>query len=359
MPSDYHVAPANERAVRQLDLFRERLPRRPYCTDELHAGLVIRAAQQAIKSRYIQPNHPIFRAWIVLDVDRPGGAFDWYDLGAPAPNIVAENPRNRHAHLFYGLETPIYADPLKGSVKALRYAAAVEYGLVEKIGADKGYSGLIAKNPLHKAWIVQTYEQWLYDLDWLADFVDLPEYNDLRRRLPDYGLGRNCTLFDNLRRYAYREVKRHWSVGFQSFFDDVETEAAAMNTRLYEVPLDWQEVRHVVKSVAKWTWKHMTPGDFQAIQAARSRKAAAKRSAEAAERAQQVFAFVQENPGLSKREAARKLGIPWSTFQRLLESGPPPISDNSTGGVPESALPELRERWFSDLRVRGIRPVVR
>ncbi|MFG7662142.1 replication initiation protein, partial [Klebsiella pneumoniae] len=36
-----------------------------------------------------------------------------------------------------------------GNAAPLRYAAAIEAALREKLGADMGYSGLICKNPLH------------------------------------------------------------------------------------------------------------------------------------------------------------------------------------------------------------------
>ena len=42
----------------QLDLFWDRLPNRPYCTDVLPHGLIIRHRDQASARRYIQPNSP-------------------------------------------------------------------------------------------------------------------------------------------------------------------------------------------------------------------------------------------------------------------------------------------------------------
>jgi hypothetical protein len=312
----------------QLELFREKLPKRPYATDDFTAGLRILPRQAAVKSRYIQPNHPVFRVWILIDVDRPGAGIDWYDRDAPAPNIVAINPVNGHAHLFYGLEFPIYADPLKGSEKALRYAAAVEYGLVELLDGDFGYSGLIAKNPLHKHWIVQTFEQWLYDLEWLADYVDLPSYADRRRKMPEYGLGRNVTLFNWLRKWAYREVKQHWDAGFDSFFEAVQVQAATLNTH-FDTPMWWSEVRHIVKSVSKWTWKHFTPEELSRIQRARKLKDSERRRAEAAKRQQQVLEFMRENPNASHSEIARQTGIPRPTVIRYTKGCPRTISDYS------------------------------
>ncbi|WP_220733667.1 replication initiation protein, partial [Shewanella morhuae] len=112
-------------AAHQLTLFEQRLPKKPYYSDNLSNGLSIIAAKKAVKSRYIQHNGPTHKYWLVFDVDRLGATMCWEDSGAPAPNIVATNRENGHAHLIYGLEIPIRTAP-DGSSKALRYAAAVE-----------------------------------------------------------------------------------------------------------------------------------------------------------------------------------------------------------------------------------------
>jgi hypothetical protein len=299
----------------QLKLFQDKLPKRPYATDDFTAGLRILPRQQAIQSKYIQPNHPVFRVWILIDVDRPGAGIDWYDRDAPAPNIVAINPANGHAHLFYGLEFPIYADPLKGSEKALRYAAAVEYGLVKLLDADFGYSGLMAKNPLHEHWMVHTFEQWLYDLEWLADYVDLPTYADRRRKMPEYGLGRNVTLFKRLRQWAYYEVKRYWGSAFDEFYNAVKVQAEERNTE-FSTPMWRSEVRHIARSVSKWVWKHFTPEQFSRIQRERNRRRREQQREEKAARQQQVLQFMQDNPGASQSAAAKALGINQSTVSR-------------------------------------------
>ena len=71
-----------------LALFRQRLPRKPYHTDDLEHGLLIRSAARAANARYIQPNGPTHRYWLVYDVDRSGAALDWSDRNAPPPTIV-------------------------------------------------------------------------------------------------------------------------------------------------------------------------------------------------------------------------------------------------------------------------------
>lgn len=245
-------------AAKQLSLFAERLPRKPYHTDDLSSGLTIRAAKQALKSRYIQHNGPTHKYWLVFDIDHAGATLDWYDRGAPAPNIVATNRTNGHAHLIYGLEIPIRTAP-DGSSAALRYAAAVEHALQQKLGADASYSGLICKNPLHPFWQVSCWEQNLYTLDWLADYVDLSAYSG-KRRLPDYGLGRNCNLFDSVRQWAYKAIRQGWPE-YDRWLEAVETRAHAYNHK-FDTPLPLKEVDHVAKSIARWTHRHMSAASF-------------------------------------------------------------------------------------------------
>ena len=252
----------------QLDLFRERLPRKPYHTDEFTTGLSIADVSRALGARYIQPNGPTHRHWLVFDVDHAAATLSWDDVGAPAPNITVTNRANGHAHLIYGLETPIRTAP-DGKVAPLRYAAAIEAALREKLGADLGYSGLICKNPLHTHWRVQVWEPASYDLSWLADYLDLSPYNG-RKQLPAYGLGRNCTLFEKTRQWAYKAIRQGWP-GYEAWLSAVIDRAIGYNVQ-FEPPLPANEVRHIAKSIAKWTHRNLTPAGFSAVQAARGAK---------------------------------------------------------------------------------------
>ncbi|EON0894978.1 replication initiation protein, partial [Escherichia coli] len=70
------------RKCAQLELFRERLPRKPYYSDELTTGLRIADVARALGARYIQPNGPTHRHWIVFDVDHAAATLSWDDVGA-------------------------------------------------------------------------------------------------------------------------------------------------------------------------------------------------------------------------------------------------------------------------------------
>ena len=193
----------------QLQLFSSTLPKKPYYTDDLTNGLNIAKAEIARKAKYIQHNGPTHMLWLAFDIDRQGASIDWSDRGAPAPNITVKNPENGHAHALYGLATAVRTAP-DGRIAPLRYAAAVENALCELLEADRGYSGLIVKNPLNKHWQVAEWHTEPYELGELADYLDLKTPAQKKKVVADYGLGRNCTLFEELRNWSYRAIRQGW-----------------------------------------------------------------------------------------------------------------------------------------------------
>jgi hypothetical protein len=240
-----------------LARFRKQLPRRPYCTDDLSAGLVIRSRGQAARYRYIQPNPPGLISWLVFDVDRPYAVLSWEDANLPPPSLTVMNLDNGHAHLLYALAIPVCASPAARS-HPLRYAAAVEAAYVARLAADPGYSQLITKNPLRgDCWQVQVFHTGLYPLRDLAHWVDLSQPTR-RPEAAAQGLGRNCALFDQLRVWAYRHVlEYHAMSSYTAWAVDVLGKAESFNT--FRVPLPFSEIRATAKSVSRYCWQRFTP----------------------------------------------------------------------------------------------------
>jgi hypothetical protein len=146
-------------------------------------------------------------------------------------------------------------------MKPLKYAAAVENALRKKLAADTGYSGLICKNPNHDHWKIAVWQPELYTLDWLADFLDLNAAND-KEIVADYGLGRNCTLFDKTRKWSYRDIRQGWPQYDQWL--QAYNERNSANNLQFADPLDQNEVSVIAKSIAKWTHRKLTKGSFDA-----------------------------------------------------------------------------------------------
>ena len=262
-----------------VKLFEDYLPRRPYHTDDLTSGLKINKKEKAKFARLIQPNGPTHRYWMVFDLDRADAGMHWDHVGAPAPNLIARNPANGHAHLLYLLQTPIRT-AMDGKTAPLRYAAAIEAGLRNRLGADRGYSGLICKNPINAHWMVHQWQANPYTLDDLADYIDLTPEKAREKPVEDYGLGRNCMLFDELRAWAYKAIRSQDWPDYNQWLNACFDRATGYNVN-FITPLDISEVKHTAKSVAKWTHRNFnrrTFDDYVArthtseIQAIRGRK---------------------------------------------------------------------------------------
>ena len=273
-----------EQALRSL-FDENRLPRRPRCSSNPKKyGTRPFPLELAIGYPYIQYNRPGKVTYIVFDVDRPGAAFAWLDAGLPPPTWTCTNPKNGHAHLGYVLQDPVVTSTAEHQAPA-RYLAAIEAAFGEALSADGSFNGGLTKNPLHRAWLTELLRLKPYALSELAEYVDLK--GRTRTRLSVEGSrGRNCRLFDTVRQWAYRELLKFRLTGqkFDAWYACVETEAAARNTFEDAVPLAISEVRHIAKSISKWTWNHYTgcgaaADDFKAAQSRRGKaKGASKRS---------------------------------------------------------------------------------
>ncbi|EAV2605866.1 plasmid replication protein [Salmonella enterica] len=301
-----------------LDYFSDHLPRKPYHTDDLLCGLRINSAEIAKLARYIQHNPPHAAFWFVFDVDRTGAAIDWTDVNAPAPNITVKNQENGHAHLLYALQTAVRTAP-DGSIKALKYAASVERGLCSKLRADVNYSGLICKNPLNLHWQVTTWRDEVYTLDELADYVDLSA-SEAHRGDFEYGLGRNCQLFEKTRRWAYRAIRQGYP-DFTQWLAAVIQRVEMYNAQLTN-PLSLPECACIGRSIAKWTYQRMSEKAFAQfvadthtpeIQAIRGRKGGlAKGDAYSDKRELALHMLAQ---GITQKTAAEQLGITSRTLR--------------------------------------------
>lgn len=300
----------------QIELFRNNLPQICACTDELGVTLY-RMKSAAELMRYIGPNQPNSINYIVHDLDKPLSVLAWEDHNCPPPNIVTINPDNGHAHYLHALATPVHFNP-QSSRKAQRYLGAVDIALGRKLGADRGYTGTLTKNPLNPYWPAYCFSDVAYDLDTLASHLDLdPEMMDLRRHLPSEGLGRNCNLFDNLRFVAYRERRnaaQGW-FGYEFFLTYLEGQARRFNQD-FPTPLGEREVHGIAKSIARWTWDNLSPEGFRLWGDNRRAKSIRVRAARSVVRAERIRDLAREFPEATYRELAEIVGLSTKTVQR-------------------------------------------
>jgi len=244
------------------DSFVNSLPARPYCTDVLCEGIKIRSREQALRCRHIQLNKPVTAEWIALDVDFPGAFYAAEDANLPHPNIICENPKNGHAHLLYRLASPVHLASYS-RLKPLRWLAAIQRGLTKRVGGDPAYSGLMIKNPLSEWWRTTYLTPTPYSLAELDDWLFYPDKKYIPRVEMGIGFGRNCMLFDTLRKVAYSQYRRFPDERDRLFA--LKEKAAELNGH-FRCPLGQREVRGIVRSIHRWVERNFSEEAFSELQ---------------------------------------------------------------------------------------------
>ena len=256
-PSNPHVSPSLNTVPSRSSVysrFFDNLPLKPYCTNDLSYGLKIRPKESAIRMSYIQPNFPFIIIYLMFDVDRDEAGASWIDAGLPKPTFIVVNLANGHAHLIYELLTPVLLWE-NASPKPIAYLDAIRRAYAQVLGADLGYSSLITKNPSHRTWYTFAYSLQ-YELWELADYVSLSQshYKPARGIREDYAaLGRNCTLFEVGRIYAYDSV--YGLNGHSELYAVVYGYIVSYNATEFAESLPEREVHGIAQSISKWTWE--------------------------------------------------------------------------------------------------------
>lgn len=258
--------------------FISQLPLKPYCSNNLDNGIRIRKKEKALEMIYIQANQPAIQTCLLFDLDEDNCFYKFEDVSLPVPHFITKSPNSGRCHYGYILKSGI-CKTQQARLKPLKYAAAVENGMASKLGSDPNYVGLVTKNPLNSHWSPWWSNANLYDLDYLADFVDL-NHKKPTERAENYGLGRNVNLFDDLRTWAYRRVLSFKSSSsFDNWMREMERQAINLNAVCNpQNLLPFSEIKATARSIGKWTWKHFDSDAFSLIQSQRSKLSAKKKS---------------------------------------------------------------------------------
>ena len=274
--------------IHQPDLFlqdrlRSSMPRKPYCADFFENGIRPRSYKTAITRRYVQVNPPHLRHFLLFDLDYAGAATAWEDVNLHMPAWAAVNRENKHAHLAYALHTPVLTAEFKGRLEPLRYLATVEACMRSYLRGDDGYSGLITKNPIHPHWellrgvpdAIRGYS--LRDLENCIDAADFakckPYAHKYQKRSDMAGLGRNCTVFADVSRWAYRNAVplKLDGISRSAWHDAVLAQCQNVNADFRE-SLSYNDLRCIAKSIASWVWVNFTPERKSAWHAAQNKR---------------------------------------------------------------------------------------
>jgi hypothetical protein len=116
---------------------------------------------------------------------------------------------------------------------------------------DFGFTGRLQKNPLHPYWNTTWFNNDPYSLQELIDWAMRQEFNIDSHYEPD-PVSRHMTVFDNLRKYAYRHNRN-------LTYDDLKSQASYLNSKCPEFPtrikypMDIREVLSITSSI----WRFM------------------------------------------------------------------------------------------------------
>jgi len=252
--------------------FISQTPYKPYCSNDLRNGLTIRKREKALEMLYIQVNQPTLQTCLLFDLDKENSFYTFEEVGLPVPQFITKSPDSGRCHYGYILKAGV-CKTQRAKLKPLKYASAIESSMAEVLGSDRAYVGLVTKNPLNAHWSPYWSGADLYDLDFLADCVDLTSSNTTKKA-ENYGLGRNVNLFEDLRFYAYKHVLNFKkSSTFDLFLAELERQAINLNA-VCNVGnlLPYNEVKATVKSICRWTWKNFDSTTFSKIQSSRAKR---------------------------------------------------------------------------------------
>ena len=228
--------------------YAESLPAWLHATDNLAHGLIQKERHLAQQCRYTE----IFKnrlTHLVLDVDRPTALFAAIDGNLPPPTLIVQNPANLHAHLFYELTAPVSFGG-NSHQKPQEYFKAIQCAFTGRAKADPAFTHYISKNPLHPHWRTYATDS-TYDLGELAEWVKLKTPS--AARVATSVTGRNATLFDSLRHWAYAMAASASS--HESLAERLLEQGELVNAQFPE-PLPFSEVKSTSRSVAGFCWKN-------------------------------------------------------------------------------------------------------
>jgi len=252
-----------------LQPFRDHLPAKPYCTDDLSAGLRVLPLKAALGKAYIQHNGPGMVWTLAFDVDRQiVDPSDWWPVwdtaNLPPPNVATQTIRTGRGHLLYFLAAGVCTTSA-ARLKPMEYLAAIERAYTVALGADSGYAKLVTKNPCSQRWRVWEIHGNLYTLDELAAWVELTPHSSPLDASQAYGTGRNVTLFHETRFWAYSAIRDYWAPnGLPQWQKAVLGRLEALNAQ-FQHPLPHSEIKATAKSISRWTWRKITPQGLREI----------------------------------------------------------------------------------------------
>jgi len=243
------------------------LPDTPRWGFEKQAKHIAKKEDILFTANYIQlPTQK--KKYIALDLDYELAGAAWMNDILPEPTVTIINRENEHAHYLYEIDNPVMLPLLNSTIniswKAINYFRAVQAGYQDKFEADKGFTGYLIKNPFSSKWRTWWADR-VYDLDYLAEFVDLPNIYEIIEN-DDSIEGRHMRMFHSCRRIAYRLVKNYsefdeYLCTVKNICLDYYRENFLLKNNNEDFPI--LEASSIAKSIAHWVWKRRLGKNFK------------------------------------------------------------------------------------------------
>ncbi|WP_122711159.1 replication initiation protein [Pseudomonas viridiflava] len=323
---------AQQRLENTLELYRSKLPSKPYHTNDYCFGKKISSLSSALKSSYIQPNSLTHKYFMIFDLDGESSVLDWTDKGLPPPHLIVRNLQNGRSHMTYILNVSVKNDA-SGRLKPIKYFSDVEHGLAVRVGADMNYNGLLTKNPFNlSCYRVFSFEDQPYDLGYLNEFVDkdlIKKQREAKKKsnIEDgFASGRNCMLFDNLRSWSYNNWQSYHPAELRSAIY-----SQAMEYNNFECLLGQREVETIAESVYRFIDRNFSIERLNELKSKRARQSRQKSTAN--------LIYVDSKPWEDE-------GIPRRTYYYRKNTGTSSDRQNLSKEKPWMKLGIGRSKWY-------------
>jgi len=227
-----------------------------YITDNLHTHIrVLPEKKQA--SLWVPRDHVYNfervklhmndRHFLMTDFDNSlPNAHEHYAI---EPNLIIYNPVTLHHQAFWLLNSPVHCQ--NPNSPAYRYLRAIESAYDSKYNCDHNFNRNIHRNPLYFKSDVDWRHTRTHSLRELSDVIDLKSVVSEKTKLArDSAEGRNSALFDELRIWAYRQIKNLSTCDFETFTAQIMVRASHLNS--FSIPLPDSELKTISKSISRF-----------------------------------------------------------------------------------------------------------
>jgi hypothetical protein len=73
-----------------IEIFKNQLPVKPYCSNNLQSGLSIRNKNRALEMLYLQANQPAIQTCLLFDLDEDNAFYKFDEVGLPVPTFITK-----------------------------------------------------------------------------------------------------------------------------------------------------------------------------------------------------------------------------------------------------------------------------